>query len=356
MPRHSSPGSIRARAKATQPLRSLRTVFCRRSESSGRHAHKWNGPSASRNAVVSICSSESNVTTTRTGKCVNKPILLFRRFWSVAHFGLSSYTLPCSCPLFGTEAAFPPHGKLREAWPARVLVHIHGGVGRTEQAVPGGSVFRIDGDAYTCRPVQSVPVDGKWLVETVLQAEGDLLCVAAAADQRHQCGKLVSAEPRQHVGGAELALHSLRHILQIQIAHSVAVDIVDLLELVEINVDESEDSRGFARLLDQGIEILFQREAVVDVGELVELRSMAQIGKEPPRFDGQRCQLHSCRKRVLLVGQCGRLGFETGGKHAQGGARSGCNLHARNAQPIGVHGTSSEPRSADDIAPAGGAE
>ena len=60
----------------------------------------------------------------------------------------------------------------------------------------------------------------------------------------------------------------------------MSVAIVDLLELVEINIDESEDGGLLAGLIDLRVQSLVEGEAVMDVGQQVELGAAAEVGVE----------------------------------------------------------------------------
>jgi len=64
--------------------------------------------------------------------------------------------------------------------------------------------------------------------------------------------------------------------------------VVDLFEFVEVDIDEAEDSGLLASFVDEGVETLVEREAVVGIGEQVELGSAPQVGVETAGFDGQR--------------------------------------------------------------------
>jgi hypothetical protein len=83
-----------------------------------------------------------------------------------------------------------------------------------------------------------------------------------------------------------LALHAQRHCLQVQISKLVAVSVIDLLELIEIDVDQTEDVGILTCLCDLPIKMLVERESVVSVSEQVELRTVMKFGVEASRFNG----------------------------------------------------------------------
>jgi hypothetical protein len=84
-----------------------------------------------------------------------------------------------------------------------------------------------------------------------------------------------------------LALHAGRRLLQIQVSDAVSVEVIDLLEAIEVNVDEPEDGGLLAGLVDLRVQGLVEGEAVVDVGEQIELGAAAEIGIEMSGLDGQ---------------------------------------------------------------------
>jgi hypothetical protein len=67
------------------------------------------------------------------------------------------------------------------------------------------------------------------------QALGQRHGVTLVADAFGQDGELVTAQPRQHVVGAQLFLHTARHLHQQLVAHVVAQAVVDELEAVEVD-------------------------------------------------------------------------------------------------------------------------
>ena len=85
----------------------------------------------------------------------------------------------------------------------------------------------------------------------------------------------------------------------------MAIEIVDLLELVEVDVDQPEDAGILACLFNNGVQMLVQREAIVNVGEQIELRTVQQIGVEAAGFDGQRGQPRTDKESFVFRGSLG---------------------------------------------------
>ena len=67
----------------------------------------------------------------------------------------------------------------------------------------------------------------------------------------------------------------------------MSIEVIYMLEFIEVDVDESKDPSVLARLQNLPIQMLVQREAIVNVCEQVELGAMGQIGVEAAVLDGQ---------------------------------------------------------------------
>src|ERR1035437_7012666 len=86
---------------------------------------------------------------------------------------------------------------------------------------------------------------------------------------------------------AKLAFQAQRRLLEVLVSNLMPIRVVHLLEVVEVDVDQSENGCIETRLIYLGIQQLFQGEAVVDIGEQVELRAVQQVGVEAACLDGQ---------------------------------------------------------------------
>ena len=155
-----------------------------------------------------------------------------------------------------------------------LLVHVHRGIGGAQEAILGGAVFRIESNAHTSRTMHDVSFRGKGFVKTALQPMTDLFNLSPVPHLGQKHGKLVATKPGQDIEGTQLVLHPGRYFLEIQITDLVPVEVVHLLEVVEVDVNQSEDAGPLTNLLNGLIEGFFQRETVVDVGEQVELGAM----------------------------------------------------------------------------------
>ena len=86
------------------------------------------------------------------------------------------------------------------------------------------------------------------LVEAALDAVEDLFCCGAggwaAGEGGDQDDELVAAYAGEEIGGAELLLDAAGDGLQVEVADAVAVVVVDLFEMVEVDVEEAELGLG----------------------------------------------------------------------------------------------------------------
>ena len=100
-------------------------------------------------------------------------------------------------------------------------------------------------------------------------------------------GELVAPDAREQIAAPDLLLHARGEFPQVEIANLMAVEVVDLFEVIEIDVDKTEDAGDLAGLLDELVEEGFEREAVGDVGEQVEFGTVNEIRIEAAGFDGE---------------------------------------------------------------------
>ena len=203
---------------------------------------------------------------------------------------------------------------------------IHGGVGSFHEAVGGISVLRVEGDADTSRAVHHMPTHREGIVETVLDAVRDYVDVGAAVDCFDNHRKLIAAEACQSVARPQLMLHAPGGFLQVHVAHLVAELVVDLLEPIEVDEDEAEDTGRAAGFRDHDAQMFLEREAVWNIGEHVELRAMHEIGVEARSLDGQGRQTGSEREgRIFLRGGIGET-VHSSEDNSQRGSRAAGNL------------------------------
>jgi len=111
--------------------------------------------------------------------------------------------------------------------------------------------------------------------------------------------------------GTQLPFHAQRGLFQIKVSCLVAVAVIYLLEFIQVDIDQPEDPSLFSRHFDLRVQIPFQGEPVVNLGEKVELRTMLQVGLEPTGFYSQRGEPGSHRESFCLTGNSGFLGIKS---------------------------------------------
>jgi hypothetical protein len=124
-----------------------------------------------------------------------------------------------------------------------ILCRVHSRVGNTKQKFLVRGVLRENRNPNACRALKRDILNRKWLVEALFEAEGNLLDIGAAAHIRHKHGEFVAADAGQGIRVAELAFHAQRDFLQVEVADLVTMGVVDLLEAVQVDVDQSDETR-----------------------------------------------------------------------------------------------------------------
>ena len=81
----------------------------------------------------------------------------------------------------------------------RVLGHIHGRIGSTQQAVRRCAVVRIEGHPNACPSTKNIAFYCKWRVEAALKTLRNLFDSGAAAHHWNKSGKLIATQSCQHV-------------------------------------------------------------------------------------------------------------------------------------------------------------
>lgn len=152
-----------------------------------------------------------------------------------------------------------------------LLMGVHGGVGGVLQGFLVGAVFGIDGESDAGRAMNEMAVQLEGLVETALEANGNLVGISPAAEDGDEHDELVAANPGENIIAAQLEFHAMRHFLQVEVTDAMAVAVIDLLEAIEIEIDEAEDAFVAGGSGHELVEVTFHAESVGDVGEQVVL-------------------------------------------------------------------------------------
>ena len=144
-------------------------------------------------------------------------------------------------------------------------------VGVLQQLVGGAAVRRGAHDA-------EAGADGDRMAQNVVglgdrreHALGQAFALLGAHGARLDDGELVAAETREEIGLANAGAQALRDRLQQGIADRMAVGIVDLFELVEVDPVQRQRA-ALAEALERLLERLAEVEAVGDAGERIVVR------------------------------------------------------------------------------------
>ncbi|MNF45226.1 hypothetical protein D3C84_263540 [compost metagenome] len=161
---------------------------------------------------------------------------------------------------------------------APALGLMHGIVRRTDEAVRGQAMIRVEGDAYAGgEPYPLRSYVGR-IVEPVLQPLDQPLQVLGLPDIRQQHQKLVCAEPGGEIPRAQAVADALRQQLEQQIPGAVPQVVVDQLEAVEIDEQQGEGLLVQAGRLYLKFEPLLQQVAVAKIGEGVVIGEVVEPG------------------------------------------------------------------------------
>ena len=111
------------------------------------------------------------------------------------------------------------------------------------------------------------------LANPVLQPPRQPLGLAhPAVDQHHQ--ELVAADPHRQVAGAGLVLEDAADLAQDQVAGLVAVGVVDIFEVVEVDADQRDDPAG----IDDALIVDLEMAAVGKPGQRIVQRLALDLG------------------------------------------------------------------------------
>jgi len=229
---------------------------------------------------------------------------------------------------------------------------IHGGIRGAEQAISGGAIVWVDGDSNACGALERVAFDAEGFIEAALQTLRDLLHSGGIVNLGDESGKFVATKPRKGVVGAKLPLHSCCHFLKVKVTNLVPVEVVHLLEIVEIDVNQAEDSSIETRLFDARFEQLVEREPIVEIGEQIEFGAVKQIAVESPGFNGESGQSRAEGEGFQFQPRGFRVQGECRVKRSQGRARACRNGLADHAKGLNIRWHVSQSRSVGYFAPA----
>ncbi len=160
-----------------------------------------------------------------------------------------------------------------------VLGAVHRVVGVTPQRLIAHAMLRIDADAQRSRSEQLERLDVERLFQLLQHTLDDIADLLLAIERREQQQKLVAADARQHVSVAQAFADPIGDLDEQSIADGVAVVIVDVLGIVEVDEGERE-AMAFA-LSQQLLDAALDEDSVRQAGEVVEIGAARQLVLDP---------------------------------------------------------------------------
>ncbi len=154
-------------------------------------------------------------------------------------------------------------------------------VGAGEKLLGGLGVMGRQGNADAGFGMQTMAQHVVRAADVLQYAAGEIVGEVLAIHPHLQDGKLVTAEAADHVARTQAALQPAGHALQQAISHEVAVPVVDLLEVVEIEPQQREALAGIIRF-ELVLEALAEMEAVGDFRQRVVTRQPFDLFVGPP--------------------------------------------------------------------------
>jgi hypothetical protein len=151
---------------------------------------------------------------------------------------------------------------------AAALDAIHRNIGVLTQLLVAAAVFGIKADPDRRRREDFRSIDEERRLQP-LQREVDIFRhLLFAFDRMQQKQEFVAADPRQHVGFAQVQSETLRDLDQQRVARRMAVIVVDVLEIVDVEKGQREPARGIVAL-QQFVDAVFDHAPRRQVGEFV---------------------------------------------------------------------------------------
>ncbi len=105
----------------------------------------------------------------------------------------------------------------------------------------------------------------------------ELIVALDRVDQQHE---LVAADPREHVGFANVSRDPRRDLDQQRVADGMTVVVVDVLEIVEVD-ERQREAAVFALALENVLDMLADERAFRQAGQLVEIGAPRQLAFDP---------------------------------------------------------------------------
>ena len=154
-----------------------------------------------------------------------------------------------------------------------VLGAVHRAVGVTAQFLIGQAVLRMDAHPDGGRGEDLERFDVKRLLQVGQDLLDDRADLLVALDRIEQQQEFIPADARQHVAAAQPLGDAVGDLQEQRIADGVAIVVVDVLEVVE--VDEGEREPAF-RIAENPVDMLPDENAVRQAGQVVEVDALQE--------------------------------------------------------------------------------
>ena len=164
------------------------------------------------------------------------------------------------------------HVEDRDAALGGVLDLVHRDVGILPQRLEAAAVLGIQADADRGGGEHFRSVDVERRAQPLLQEIDVVGDFGLAGDRAQQHQELVAADPRQRVGGAQFVADPLGELDQQGVADGVAVIVVDVLEIVDVEKRQRETGLGLQQAVGAGLD----HGAVRQPGQFVEIGALEQ--------------------------------------------------------------------------------
>ena len=175
---------------------------------------------------------------------------------------------------------------------------VHGAVGVAAQLLVGQAVLRMDAHPDRGRGEHLERLDVERLLQVGQDLRHDRPDLLAVLDRIEQQQELVAADARQHVAAAQPLGDALGDLQEQRVADGVAVVVVDVLEIVQ--VDEGE-RKPVLRLAQNEVDALADENAVRQAGQIVEVDAPQQRVLDLPALgDVERAGEQQVRSRMRI--------------------------------------------------------
>ena len=153
---------------------------------------------------------------------------------------------------------------------------VHRVVGVAAQLLVARAVLRIDAHADRSRGKHLESLDLKWLLQALEHAVDDRADFILARHRIEKQQEFVAADAREHVAVAQAICDPPRDLHQQRVADRMAVVVVDVLEVVEVDECERE-ALAPVSALDGMLDVILDQDAVGRAGQFVEMNTLRQI-------------------------------------------------------------------------------